>query len=99
MIFNLIPGLGSIIYVVLASIFTSYDIGFNFVDYPMSRKLWKFGERMRFGWNRKYKLMGFGIVGIIPLFAYFFASPMVVGGTLMFIEEERTLRQAQGERV
>lgn len=86
LVLNVIPAVGSIIYLILAGLFAAFDIGFNFIDYPMSRKLWTFSKRMKMGWKNRYQLVGFGIVALIPLFAYIFAAPMVVGGTLLFEE-------------
>lgn len=84
LVINVIPGVGSAVYLVLASLFAAFDIGFNFVDYPMSRKLMTFGQRMKIGWSKRYYITGFGIVALIPLFPYIFSAPLVVGGTLLF---------------
>jgi CysZ protein len=86
LLINIIPLVGSIIYLVLANLFAAFDIGFNFTDYPMSRKLWSFNKRMKTAWAKKYYFVGFGIIVLIPLFPYFFAAPLVTGGTLMFSE-------------
>lgn len=82
---NLVPGIGNTLYLILAGIFAAFDIGFNFLDYTMSRKLWKFGDRFGLAWRNKYELLGFGAVALIPFFPYIFAAPMVVGGTMLFL--------------
>lgn len=84
LILNIIPVLGSVIYLILASLFAAFDIGFNFMDYPMSRKLWTFRQRIRLGWSNRYYLVGFGSIALIPFFPYIFSAPLVVGGTLLF---------------
>lgn len=88
LVLNFLPLVGNIAYLAFASIFASFDIGFNFLDYPMSRRLWTFGRRMKVGWANKYTLAGFGIVALIPLFPYIFSAPMVTGGTLLFRDLE-----------
>lgn len=86
LLLNLIPVAGGIAYLIIANLFAAFDIGFNFTDYPMSRKLWSFGKRMKAAWRRKNYLIGFGIVVLIPLFPYIFSAQLVTGGTLMFSE-------------
>ena len=83
-ILNIIPGIGNIIYLILANLFASFDMGFVFIDFPMSRRLWPFSKRLKFAWQKKYHLIGFGILLLIPLFPFIFNSPLVAGGTLLF---------------
>lgn len=90
LILNLLPVLGSLIYLIIANLFASFAIGFNFLDYPMSRKLWTFTNSLRFAWSKKYLVSGFGIVVLIPLFPYIFSSPLVTGGTILFVEKIST---------
>lgn len=86
LLLNFIPVVGSILCLVLTVIFASYDIGFNFFDLPMARRLWGFSKRMKIGWAHRYELTGLGILALIPFFPYIFAAPLVAGGTLMFCE-------------
>ncbi len=95
LVLNLLPAIGSALYIIIAGIFAAFDIGFNFSDYPMSRKLWSFRDRIKIAWLHKYMFVGFGIVALIPLFPYLFAAPLVVGGTLMFSEFKKDESDSQ----
>lgn len=86
LLLNLIPVVGSAACIILTAIFASFDIGFNFFDLPMARRLWSFSRRMKVGWKYRYQLTGFGVLSLIPFFPYIFAAPLVAGGTLFFIE-------------
>lgn len=83
---NLIPAIGSLTYFIIANFFACFDIGFNFVDFPMSRKLWTFTTRMKFAFKNYSAISGLGLVVFIPFFPFIFCAPLVVGGTLLYNE-------------
>lgn len=93
LILNLIPIVGSILYLVIANLFAAFATGFIFVDYPMGRRLWNFRTRLKLASNQRYFLMGFGLPLLIPAFVFIFNSPLVVGGTLLFIEVNKNATQ------
>jgi len=84
LVLYLLPAIGAVFYMIIAGIFACWDMGFNFVDYPMSKNKWKFKERVKIAWKFKYLLTGFGIITIIPLLPYIFGAPLAVGGTLIY---------------
>lgn len=86
LLINFIPLIGSLIYTILANLFVAWDMGFNYVSYPMSRKLMPFKEQLRFGLKNKFRLIGFGIPLMIPFFNLLFAPLFVVGGTLFYLD-------------
>lgn len=86
LLLNLIPMIGSLLYSTFTLIFGIWDLGFTYVDYPMSRKLISFSERMKFARKNKLALMGLGWVFIIPFFNIIFTAPMTIAGTLLYLE-------------
>ena len=86
LLINFVPLIGSLIYTILANLFVAWDMGFNYVSYPMSRKLIPFREQLRFGVKNKFRLIGFGIPLMIPFFNLLFAPLFVVGGTLLYLD-------------
>ncbi|MBT3182168.1 MAG: hypothetical protein HN337_06660 [Deltaproteobacteria bacterium] len=88
-ILNIIPVIGGPIYVFLTLIFGAWDLGFAFADLPMGRKVIPLKERWGFAKKNKWALIGFGTGFIIPFFTLVFAAPMVVGGTLLYVEKSK----------
>ncbi len=86
---NLIPVGGSILYSVFTLGFGIWDLGFTYVDYPMSRKLISFTDRIAFARKNKMALIGLGWVFVIPFFNLIFTAPMTVAGTLLYIELQK----------
>lgn len=89
-LFNLIPVIGSVIYVVLGSALTVFWLGLSFLDYSFARKQYKFGQKLKFIKAHPATSFGFGLsifVGVlIPVFNLFFFPIAVVGGTLLYLE-------------
>lgn len=86
LVLNLLPVFGSLLCLLITGAFAAFDIGFNFFDYPMSRRLWTFRKRIRLGWQHRYYITGFGLISLIPLFPFIFSAPLVAGGTILFID-------------
>ena len=83
-VMNFIPIVGTILYLILLNLIFMFDLGFSYLDYPMSRRGWSFKERLRFSWNHKFAVCGLGIIAIIPLMPFILNSPLVVAGTILF---------------
>ena len=82
----LIPVLGGPLYSVSTLLFAMFDLGFNYVDYPMSRKGLPLGERMRFARKHAGVMIGFGAPIVIPFANLVLMAPMVVGGTILYLK-------------
>lgn len=85
-VLNIIPVVGSPLYVALTLLFGSWDLGFAYADLPMGRRVLPFRERVAFGLKNKWAMVGLGSAFVIPFFNLIFVAPMVVGGTLLYIE-------------
>jgi uncharacterized protein involved in cysteine biosynthesis len=64
----------------------AWDQGFSYADLPFGRKAVPFTVRKEFALKQRWALIGLGIGFIIPFFALIFAPPMVVGGTLLYVD-------------
>lgn len=89
LILNIIPIVGGFLYIIFTFLFGSLSFGFSYADLPATRRALSFKERLIFIRRNKWALIGFGIGFIIPFFGLVFSAPMVVGGTLLYIELER----------
>ncbi len=87
-VLNIIPIIGAPLYVALTFIFGAWDLGFSYADLPLGRKIVPLSERWRFAKENRWMLTGFGIGFIIPFFGLIFAAPLVVGGTLLYVDRE-----------
>lgn len=85
LILNLVPVVGTIIYLVLSSIFGMWAMGIAYIDYPASRTQPGFRGRFSFYWKNFAAISGFGIIFFIPFFNFIFSSPLVVGSTVLYL--------------
>lgn len=85
---HLIPVIGSLLSIFLIGAVETWATGFAFLDYPMGRRLLPFGQRLRFAWRHRWGLCAFGAVFWVPGFIIVCAPPLVVGGTLLYLEWE-----------
>ena len=91
---SFIPVVGGPLYIVLTFIFGAWDIGFCFADIPNSRRALPFKERWKFAREQRWALIGLGLGFVIPFFSLIFAAPMVVGGTLLYVDRQgRVIRE------
>lgn len=86
-VLSFIPVVGGPLYVVLTLVFGAWDLGFSYADLPFGRKAESFGVRWAFAKKHRWALVGLGSGFIIPFFALVFAPPMVVGGTLLYLDK------------
>jgi CysZ protein len=84
-ILNLIPAVGALAYVLLTIFFGAWDMGFSFADLPLGRRVMPIGKRWEFAKREKWALIGLGAGFIIPFFALIFMAPMVVAGTMFYV--------------
>lgn len=87
---NLIPGIGSVIYAVLAPLFTLFFLVVEYMAFVLMRKQLAFAEQRRYVSRRPLMMLGFGC-GVFCLlaipFVQFFCIPLaVVGATLLWCD-------------
>lgn len=85
LILNLIPVIGTMMYVALSSAFGMWAMGIAYIDYPVSRAHPGFRGRFSFYWRHFSAISGFGIIFFIPFFNFVFSSPLVVGSTRLYV--------------
>ncbi len=87
---NLIPGIGSMIYAVLAPIFTLFFLVIEYLAFVLMRKQLSFAEQRRYITKRPVMMLGFGVgifcVLAIPLVQFFCIPLAVVGATLLWCD-------------
>lgn len=95
---NLVPVAGNIVYSVVNFIMTSFFIGFQFFDFPLERRRYLFGEKMRIAWRFKRTVAGVGatfiIMAFVPLLGFLALNLGTIGAARLFVEKIRpALRQ------
>jgi CysZ protein len=70
-------------------VITAFLLGWDFYDYPLSRRGWSFAKRLRFVRGHFWSVMGFGLWLIIPFIQFVMSPFAVVGGTLLAMEHVR----------
>lgn len=97
---NLLPGIGSTIYSVLAISLTLFFLCIEYLGFVMVRKRRFFGDQRRFIMARKFLMLGFGcgVLAIlsIPFFQFLCIPLAVIGATRIWCEEEEGLRLEAG---
>ncbi len=90
---NLIPGIGSLIYAVLAPLFTLFFLVIEYLAFVLMRKQLSFAEQRRYVFKRPIMMLGFGCgvfcVLAIPLVQFFCIPLAVVGATLLWCDFPR----------
>jgi CysZ protein len=90
LLFNLIPGLGSLLYAILAWLVTSFFLAGEFLDYPLERRGYSLGAKMRYTRDLGLTGIGFGaavfVMGLVPVLNLAFLPLAAVGGTLLFLD-------------
>lgn len=98
---NLLPGIGSTIYTVLAVSLTLFFLCIEYFGFVMVRKRQFFGEQRRFIFNRKFLSLGFGcgVLAIlsIPFFQFFCIPLAVIGATRLWCEETGLIEHREQE--
>ncbi len=87
---NLLPGLGSLIYAVLAPAFTLFFLVVEYLSFVLMRKRMSFAQQRRYIFRRPLLLFGFacGVFCLLAIpFVQFFTIPLaVVGVTLLWCD-------------
>ena len=90
LLFNIIPFFGQIIYSLLGGIFTIYFIGFEYIDYRLSRRLMTFKQKWNLCLAHKWRVFGYGFAVslflLIPFINVVVMGISVVGATLITID-------------
>jgi CysZ protein len=90
---NFIPGIGSMIYAVLAPLLTLFFLVIEYMAFVLMRKQLKFSQQRRYITKRPVMMAGFacGIFCVLAIpFVQFFCIPLaVVGATLLWCDFPR----------
>lgn len=74
----LTPGLN-----LLVPIATPFFLGWEFYDYPLARRSWRFKRRLFFALQNFWSITGFGLWLCIPFLQFFLMPLAVVGGSML----------------
>ena len=98
LIINFIPILGSILYIVIAFVFSAKDITVEYLDYPLDRRNIKDENKKLLYKNNKGYYYGFGtailLITLIPVLNLILISISTVGATLMYLNEIESKNEA-----
>lgn len=83
----LIPGFN-----VVCTLLAAFLVGWDFYDYPLARRGWSFGRRLRFVASEFWSVLGFGLWLVIPFVQVILLPLAVAGGTLLNLEALRRER-------
>lgn len=96
LLLNFIPGLGNLLYAILAWLVTSFFLAGEFLDYPLERRGYSLGAKMRYTKSLGLTGIGFGaavfIMGLVPILNLALLPLSAVGGTLLFLERPPSRR-------
>ncbi len=85
---NLVPGVGSAVWLVGSTVWSAFWLAVEHVGNPMVRHLRPFGEVLRLVWSRRALCLGFGlslwVVLWVPVVNCLLMPIAVVAGTLLF---------------
>lgn len=92
LLWNLLPGIGSVTYTVLATLWTLLFLALEFGDYYLARHWVLFRSRWRKVWAHLWASLGFGagcaLLLMIPVLNLLLMPGAVAGGTLLWMELE-----------
>jgi len=90
LLLNFIPG-GSFVYAFLNFMTALFFYGFQFYDFPLERRRYRFNEKLKITWKFKWSVFGTGLafflVSFIPIVGFLGFNLCTVGATLTFIED------------
>lgn len=100
---NLLPGVGSALYMILAVSLTLFFLSFEYLSFVMVRRQQFFAAQKRYIFGRKFLMLGFGC-GVMALLAIPFMQLLciplaVIGATRLWCEEEGLVAQDRGKTV
>lgn len=95
-VLNLVPVLGTALELVGSIVVTAFFLTREMLDGAMSRRRFSFGRKIRVIAQERWTMLGFGMATgallLVPLLNVLTLPVAVVGGTLLFLELERTDR-------
>lgn len=90
LLLNLIPG-GSFVYAFLNFLAALFFYGFQFYDFSLERRRYRFNEKLKITWKFKWSVFGTGfaffLVSFIPVAGFLGFNLCTVGATVTFIED------------
>lgn len=90
LLLNLLPGIGTAIYVVLSPTFVVFFLAFEYLDFTLSRKRMPFKEKWRLIWKHKAPCVGMGLAffftTVVPFVNFFVLPAAVTSATLLYVE-------------
>jgi CysZ protein len=92
LLLNLIPGIGTVAYGILAGVVTLLFLAYDFLDHPLGRRRLPFGEKRKFMLRNFPSTIGFGggvfIFLLVPVINFVVLPINAIGATLLFTEIE-----------
>jgi CysZ protein len=89
LLWNLIPGMGQMLYAVSSGIWTLLFLALEFGDYYLLRHWIRFRSRWSHIWSQRWASLGFGagaaLLLMVPLLNLLLIPGAVAGGTLLWI--------------
>ncbi len=76
-----VPGLN-----ILALLFTAFLVGWEFYDYPLARRGWRFRDRLSFVMKDVWSVTAFGLWMLIPFMQFFLVPLASAGATILALE-------------
>lgn len=90
LLLNLVPG-GSLIYAFLNFMAALFFYGFQFYDFPLERRRYRFNEKLKITWKYRWAVVGTGfsffMVSFIPVVGFLAFNLCTVGAAVSFIED------------
>ena len=86
LVLSLIPVIGGPLYAVVTFLVGAWNLGYCYAELPLDRRGASLRERTAFAKAHRWTLVGLGSGYAIPFFSLLCTSPMVVGGTLFYLE-------------
>ncbi len=87
---NLIPAAGSVLYSITGFLTTFFFLGFQFFDFPLERRRYRFSEKMAVAWRFKRTVTGVGaslfVMTFIPLVGFLGLNIATVAASRLFVE-------------
>ena len=81
LIFLLTPGLN-----IISPLMTAFFVGWEFIDFSLARRGWRFRKRLKFVFANFFSVVGFGLWFLIPGIQFIIMPLAVVAGTMLAVE-------------
>jgi len=92
LLINFIPMIGNTFSLIFGSLFSFFYNALDYMDYPLSRRLVQFKDKLKIINSKKSLSMGFGamafILTFLPVINVLFNPLLVVSGTSLFYKKE-----------